>query len=135
MLFVGDDWAEGRHDVEIVDETGRVLARRRLPGGLEGVTRLHALVAEQMPKEWADLEPGAAAGRVKMGIETDRGPWVGALVAAGSRCSGSTRSRWPATASGTRPRGRSRMRPMRTCSPRSSDRAHQPPDRGGQRRE
>jgi transposase len=83
MLFVGDDWAEDHHDVEIVDEAGRLLARRRLPEGLQGVTRLHALIAEQMPDDWADLEPGAATGRVKVGIETDRGPWVGALVAAG----------------------------------------------------
>jgi hypothetical protein len=28
MLFVGDDWAEDHHDVEVVDETGTVLARR-----------------------------------------------------------------------------------------------------------
>jgi transposase len=83
MLFVGDDWAEDHHDVEIVDETGRVLVRRRLPEGLEGVTRLHALVAEQMPDDWGDLVPGEAAGRVKVGIETDRGSWVAALVAAG----------------------------------------------------
>jgi len=25
--------------------------------GAEGVTRLHALVAEQMPDEWVDLDP------------------------------------------------------------------------------
>jgi hypothetical protein len=25
MLFVGDDWAEDHHDVEIVDENGKVL--------------------------------------------------------------------------------------------------------------
>lgn len=83
MLFVGDDWAEDHHDVEIVDETGRLLARRRLPEGLEGVTRLHALIAEQMPDDWLQLDPDQAAARVKVGIETDRGPWVGALVAAG----------------------------------------------------
>ncbi|CAN5637763.1 IS110 family transposase [soil metagenome] len=83
MLFVGDDWAEDHHDVEIVDDTGRLLVRRRLPEGLEGVTRLHALVAEQLPDDWADLDAGEAASRVKVGIETDRGAWVGALVAAG----------------------------------------------------
>jgi transposase len=83
MLFVGDDWAEDHHDVEIVDDAGQLLVRRRLPEGLEGVTRLHALVAEQMPEAWADLDPGEAASRVTAGIETDRGPWVGALVAAG----------------------------------------------------
>ena len=83
MLFVGDDWAEDHHDVEIVDEAGRVLARRRLPEGLDGITRLHALIAERLPEEWADLDPGQAAALVKVGIESDRGSWVAALVAAG----------------------------------------------------
>jgi hypothetical protein len=27
VLFVGDDWAEAHHDIEIEDEVGRVLAR------------------------------------------------------------------------------------------------------------
>jgi hypothetical protein len=35
-LFVGDDWAEGHHDVEVMDEQGKVLARRRLPEGWPG---------------------------------------------------------------------------------------------------
>jgi transposase len=83
MLFVGDDWAEDHHDIEIVDEAGKVLACRRLPEGFVGVTRLHALIAEQMPDSWVDLDPGEAAARVKVGIETDRGSWVAALVAAG----------------------------------------------------
>jgi hypothetical protein len=38
MLFVGNDWAEDDHDVEIVNEQGRRLARRRLPEGLDGIT-------------------------------------------------------------------------------------------------
>jgi transposase len=83
MLFVGDDWAEDHHDVELVDDQGRLLARRRLPEGIEGIAGLHALVAEQMPEEWADLEAGQAQALVKVGIETDHGPWVAALVAAG----------------------------------------------------
>ncbi len=83
MLFVGDDWAEDHHDIEIVDGSGRRLAQRRLPEGLDGVARLHALIAAAMPEDWVDLEPGEAAARVKIGIETDRGPWVAALVAAG----------------------------------------------------
>jgi transposase len=79
VLFVGNDWAEDHHDVEIVDEQGRRLARRRLPEGLEGVSRLHALIAQFVPEQWAELDPVEAASRVKVGIETDRG----ALVAAG----------------------------------------------------
>lgn len=83
MLFVGDDWAEDHHDIEIVDDGGKVLVRRRLPEGLEGVTRLHSLVAAQMPDDWVDRDPDEVAGLVKVGIETDRGSWVAALVAAG----------------------------------------------------
>ena len=83
MLFVGDDWAEDHHDVEVVDDAGHVLARRRLPEGQAGITDLHALIGEHMPDRWVDLEPAVAAARVKVGIETDRGPWVAALVAAG----------------------------------------------------
>src|SRR3954452_14702594 len=83
VLFVGNDWAEDHHDVEIVDEQGHRLARRRLPEGLEGITRLHGLIAQFFPEEWAELDPAEAASRVKVGIETDRGPWVQALIAAG----------------------------------------------------
>jgi transposase len=83
MLFVGDDWAEDHHDVEIEDEAGQRLVRRRLPEGLAGISQLHALIAACLPAEWADLPEGEAAGRVKVGIETERGPWVQALVAAG----------------------------------------------------
>jgi transposase len=83
MLFVGDDWAEDHHDVEVVDDQGSVLARRRLPVGFDGFAALLALIANHLPEEWADLEPGQAQALVKVGIETDRGPWVAALVAAG----------------------------------------------------
>ena len=83
MLFVGDDWAQDHHDVEIEDDAGRRLARQRVPEGLAGITQLHALIAGCMPAEWADLPEGEAAGRVKVGIETERGPWVAALIAAG----------------------------------------------------
>ena len=49
MLFVGDDWAEDHHDVELVDEHGKVLAKKRFPEGLAGVTRLHALSPSTCP--------------------------------------------------------------------------------------
>jgi transposase len=75
-LFVGDDWAEDHHDVEVMSEQGRVLARKRLPEGVAGMARLHALVGAH-----AGDDPDAC--EVVIGIETDRGPWVSALVAAG----------------------------------------------------
>jgi transposase len=76
LLFVGDDWAEDHHDVEIQDETGRKLAARRLPEGAAGIARLHELIA-------AHLGEGGDPGQVAVAIETDRGLWVQALVAAG----------------------------------------------------
>jgi transposase/transposase IS116/IS110/IS902 family protein len=78
MWFVGDDWAEDHHDVEVQDGTGRRLARARLPEGVAGIARLHELIAGVVAE---DAEPG----QVSIGIETDRGPWVAALVAAGYR--------------------------------------------------
>ncbi|MET9634473.1 IS110 family transposase [Lentzea sp. NPDC006480] len=76
MLFVGDDWAEGHHDIEIMDASGKKLCGTRLPEGVEGFQQLHALIADH-----ADGGPD----QVLVGIETDRGPWVTALVAAGYR--------------------------------------------------
>lgn len=35
-LFAGDDWAEDHHDVEVMNEAGRVPGRARLPGGWPG---------------------------------------------------------------------------------------------------
>ncbi len=74
-VFVGHDWAEAHHDVFVEDETGRRLAAGRLPDGLEGVRRFHELVAAH-----AD-EPG----EVTVATETDRGLFVGAMVAVGYR--------------------------------------------------
>jgi hypothetical protein len=83
-LFVGDDWAEDHHDVEVVDETGRRLARARLDEGMAGMTRLHELLAEHLDQDTVDPQTGTLAeGTVIVGIETDRGAWVSALVAAG----------------------------------------------------
>jgi hypothetical protein len=76
-LFVGDDWAEDHHDVAVADAAGRRLVRARLPEGVAGVARLHELVAEHLGEDPPE--------RVTVGIETDRAPWVAALVAAGYR--------------------------------------------------
>jgi transposase len=78
-LFVGDDWAEDHHDVEVMDGSGRRLAKARLSEGVTGMTRLHAIVGElvgDQPDQIDEVE-------VVIGIETDRGPWVRALVASG----------------------------------------------------
>lgn len=76
LLLVGDDWAEDHHDVELQDQTGRRLGKARLPEGIAGIARLHAMIGEQVDD---DDEPV----QVVVGIETERGPWVQALIAAG----------------------------------------------------
>lgn len=76
MLFLGDDWAEAHHDIEIEDDQGRLLVRRRLPEGVAGLAALHSLVGDH-------LQEGEEPEQVLVGIETDRGPWVQALIAAG----------------------------------------------------
>ncbi|WP_055477447.1 IS110 family transposase [Sphaerimonospora mesophila] len=83
MLFLGDDWAEDHHDVELMDGTGRRLAKARLPEGVAGMAQLHTLIAEHLGADVEDEED--AADQVLIGIETDRGPWVQALIAAGYR--------------------------------------------------
>jgi transposase len=73
VVFLGVDWAEEHHDVCLLDERGTVLGRARVANSLEGVSRIHALVADHSD------EPDA----VVVGIETDRGLLVQALLAAG----------------------------------------------------
>ena len=75
-LYVGDDWAEEHHDITVVDGEGQVLAHRRFPEGVAGVRALHELVGQHSV---GTEEPP----QVLVGIETDRGAWVHALLAAG----------------------------------------------------
>ena len=73
MIFAGIDWSEHHHDVCVMDAEGNQLVSIRIPEGLEGVGRLHEVLADH-----AD-EPH----EVVVGIETDRGLLVRALLAAG----------------------------------------------------
>lgn len=43
-VFVGDDWAEGHHDIHVMDCDGSSLRACRLVEGLEGVARLHEII-------------------------------------------------------------------------------------------
>jgi transposase len=75
VIFVGIDWSERHHDVCLMDAGGTQLAGARVPDGIEGMAELHGLLSDhaEEPEE------------VIVGIETDRGLLVGALVAAGYR--------------------------------------------------
>ena len=92
MLFVGNDWSVGHHDVCLMNKTGEWLAARRLGEGPEG---------------WASsmrwyLSESTIPHRVVVGVETDRGLWIEALVAAGYRVVlRSTPARWPGTGNDT----------------------------------
>ena len=76
MIFLGVDWAEAHHDLCVMDESGRVLAKRRVADSLEGVRELHQLVGDH-------VRPDSGPGYVVVGIEKDRGLLVESLVAAG----------------------------------------------------
>ena len=73
LIFVGIDWSETHHDACVMDVDGKVLAKGRVPEGVEGVARLHEMMSAHAEDP---LE-------VAVGIELDRGLLVGALVAAG----------------------------------------------------
>ena len=74
-LVRGRRLSEDHHDVHLMNDAGERLAAKRLPEGIAGVTALHELVAQH----------ASGPGEVIIGIETDRGPWVAALLAAGYR--------------------------------------------------
>ena len=73
MIFVGIDWSETHHDVCVLDVEGGVLAKARVPEGVQGLARLHEMLSTYAEE----------AAQVVVGIELDRGLLVTALVAAG----------------------------------------------------
>jgi transposase len=75
VIFVGVDWAEAHNDVLVMDQAGAILGRGRFGVGVDGLARLHGLVADHAE------EPSD----VVVGIEIDRGLIVDALAGAGYR--------------------------------------------------
>ena len=72
-LTCGIDWAERHHDVALVDDSGRTVAKQRIDTGLTGFTELLALIAEH----------GGTPEAVPVALETDKNLIVVALMAAG----------------------------------------------------
>ena len=72
-IYVGHDWAEDHHDIHIDDADGRRLFAGRVPDGVEGVGRVHTVIA--------DL--GYQPDQVLIASETDRGLFIAAMLAAG----------------------------------------------------
>ena len=73
-LYCGIDWATEHHDVAVVDDDGRVVARGRVDNDAGGFAQLLTLLAEA---------GDTAKHPIPVGIETDRGLWVAALRATG----------------------------------------------------
>ena len=69
-LYCGIDWATDHHDVAVVDDDGRVVARGRVGNDAAGFAQLLTLLAEA---------GDSAEHPIPVGIETDRGLWVAAL--------------------------------------------------------
>ena len=107
MIFVGVDWAEAHHDVHVADVEGKRLAKARLPEGVEGIARFHELVNTH----------AEGPADVVVGIETDRGLFVTALVAAGYQLYAVNPMSTSATGTVTRRVGPSPTPVMPRCSP------------------
>ncbi|MEV6408668.1 IS110 family transposase [Streptomyces bobili] len=75
MIYCGIDWAERHHDVALVDDTGKLLAKRRITDDAAGYKLLLDLLAE-----YGDTQDAP----IPVAIETSRGLLV-AVLRAGRR--------------------------------------------------
>jgi transposase len=73
-VYCGIDWAEGHHDIALVDDDGKLVAKRRINESVEGFAELVAM--------FADMGDSVEA-LIPVAIETPRGLLVAALRAAG----------------------------------------------------
>lgn len=73
-VYGGIDWAEGHHDIALVDDDGRLVAKRRISETPAGLAELISVMAA------AGDSPAAP---IPVAIETPRGLLVAALRAAG----------------------------------------------------
>src|SRR4051812_20677669 len=73
-IYCGIDWAEGHHDIALVDDEGRVVGKRRIDESLDGVAELTAMLA---------AAGDTAEVPIPVAIETPRGLLVAALRATG----------------------------------------------------
>ena len=73
-LYCGIDWATEHHDVAVVNDDGRVVARGRVDNDAAGFAELLTLLAEA---------GDTAEHPIPVAIETDRGLWIAALRATG----------------------------------------------------
>jgi transposase len=75
-LYCGIDWAEDHHDIALVNDDGKLLARRRISDDAAGLAALMGLLAEH---------GDTAADPIPAAIETPRGLLAAALRATGRK--------------------------------------------------
>jgi transposase len=75
-IFCGIDWAEGHHDIAVVDVQGGLLARRRITDDVAGLRELLQVLAEHGDH---------AEAPIPVAIETSRGLLVACLRATGRK--------------------------------------------------
>ena len=73
-VFCGIDWAEGHHDIALIDGDGSLIAKRRINESLDGVAELAAMLA---------TAGDSAETPIPLAIETPRGLLVAVLRATG----------------------------------------------------
>jgi transposase len=73
MIFVGIDWSEQQHEVEVMAESGQRLRSLRIAHGVEGLAKLQETISA------FTREPN----EVVVGVEADHGLLVNALVGSG----------------------------------------------------
>jgi transposase len=73
-VFCGIDWAEGHHDIALIDEKGTLLAKRRIDESVEGLAEFTAMLVAAGDNA---QEP------IPVAIETPRGLLVAVLRATG----------------------------------------------------
>jgi hypothetical protein len=73
-VFCGIDWAEGHHDIALIDGGGALLAKRRIEESIDGLVELTAMLA---------AAGDSAEAPIAVAIETPRGLLVAVLRASG----------------------------------------------------
>ncbi|MPY81666.1 MAG: transposase, partial [Actinophytocola sp.] len=63
-VYCGIDWAEGHHDIALVDDDGALVAKRRIDESLDGVTEMTVMLA---------AAGDTAEEPIPVAIETPRG--------------------------------------------------------------
>jgi hypothetical protein len=107
MVFVGIDWSEKTHDVELISESGQRLRRLRINHGVEGLSKLQETI----------LEFAEEPSQVVVAIESDHGLLVNALVGSGYAVYPINPLVAARYRDGTRCRGPSRTPRTRSCWP------------------